>query len=183
MAAGSSSPWATACSSSSRASWPPSAAPPPFDGPWGNVRQRCPRIVASAIGSGVTFGDIVIYGDDILGGVVNVAARLEALAETSRICVPRKVADEERNRLDLGYASGSDLAHTAYRYRCRGIVTAITGPTGESGLREVYPSSSRIEPDCRTLQRRPAPLSRYQPTMDLHKKIPPSLPAVPNQLC
>ncbi len=53
---------------------------------------------------GVNTGDIVIDGDDILGDGVNVAARLEGLAEPGGICIPRKVFEEVRNQLDVGYA-------------------------------------------------------------------------------
>ncbi len=40
---------------------------------------------------GVNLGDIVIDDGDILGYGVNVAARLEGLAEPGGICIPRKV--------------------------------------------------------------------------------------------
>ncbi|MCZ6654184.1 MAG: hypothetical protein O7D91_14305, partial [Planctomycetota bacterium] len=53
---------------------------------------------------GVNSGDIVIDGDDILGDGVNIAARLENLAEPGGICIPRKVFHEVRNKLDVGYA-------------------------------------------------------------------------------
>jgi TolB-like protein/Flp pilus assembly protein TadD len=53
---------------------------------------------------GINTGDIVIDGDDILGDGVNVAARLEGLAEPGGICIPRKVFHEVRNKLNVGYA-------------------------------------------------------------------------------
>jgi adenylate cyclase len=52
---------------------------------------------------GINLGDIVIDGDDIHGDGVNVAARLESLAEPGGICIPRKVLDEVRTKLDVGY--------------------------------------------------------------------------------
>ncbi len=53
---------------------------------------------------GINLGDIIFDGDDIHGAGVNVAARLEGLAEPGGICIPRKVFHEVRNKLDVGYA-------------------------------------------------------------------------------
>jgi adenylate cyclase len=43
---------------------------------------------------GINVGDIIIDGDDILVTGVNVAARLEALADPGGICVSRVVRDQ-----------------------------------------------------------------------------------------
>ena len=50
---------------------------------------------------GINLGDVVIDGDDIQGDGVNVAARLEALAEPGGICVSGMVYDQVRDRIDL----------------------------------------------------------------------------------
>jgi len=52
---------------------------------------------------GINIGDIIIDEGDIHGDGVNVAARLEALAEPGGICVSRKVRDEVRDKLDVTF--------------------------------------------------------------------------------
>ncbi len=52
---------------------------------------------------GVNLGDVIVEGDDIHGDGVNVAARLEALADPGGIVVSGKVHDEVRTKLDLGF--------------------------------------------------------------------------------
>ena len=57
---------------------------------------------------GVNVGDIIIDGDDIFGDGVNVAARLEALAEPGGICVSRAVRDYVRDKLSFGFADDGE---------------------------------------------------------------------------
>ena len=52
---------------------------------------------------GVHQGDIVVEGDDIFGDGVNVAARLEGLAEPGGICVSARVQEDVAGRLDLTF--------------------------------------------------------------------------------
>lgn len=50
---------------------------------------------------GINVGDVVAEGDDLLGDGVNVAARIEALAEPGGICLSRSARDQVRDRLDI----------------------------------------------------------------------------------
>jgi len=52
---------------------------------------------------GINLGDVVIDGDDIHGDGVNVAARLEGIAEPGGICISGSVHEQVRDRLDLAF--------------------------------------------------------------------------------
>ncbi len=50
---------------------------------------------------GINVGDVVANGEDLLGDGVNVAARIEALAEPGEICISRSARDQVRDRIDI----------------------------------------------------------------------------------
>jgi TolB-like protein/class 3 adenylate cyclase/Flp pilus assembly protein TadD len=52
---------------------------------------------------GINLGDILIEGDDILGDGVNVAARLESIAEPGGICISSSAHDQVRDKLELRF--------------------------------------------------------------------------------
>jgi adenylate cyclase len=58
---------------------------------------------------GVNLGDIIIDGDDIYGDGVNIAARLEPLAEPGGICVASIVNESVGNRIDVSFADGGEV--------------------------------------------------------------------------
>ncbi len=52
---------------------------------------------------GINLGDVIVDGDDLYGEGVNIAARLEGLAEAGGICVSGTVYDQVKNKLSIGF--------------------------------------------------------------------------------
>jgi TolB-like protein/class 3 adenylate cyclase len=52
---------------------------------------------------GINIGDVIVDGDDIYGDGVNIAARLQELAEPGEICVARNVFNQVKHKVDLGF--------------------------------------------------------------------------------
>ena len=57
---------------------------------------------------GINLGDVVIDGQDIHGDGVNVAVRLEGLAEPGGICVLGSVYDQVRDRIDIPFEDSGE---------------------------------------------------------------------------
>jgi TolB-like protein len=86
---------------------------------------------------GVNLGDVIAEEHDIFGDGVNVAARLEALAEPGGICISRVVRDQVRDRLDytfedLGEQQVKNIARPVRVYRVRDRAAELAGATGPS---------------------------------------------------
>src|SRR3990172_3247861 len=58
---------------------------------------------------GVNLGDVIIDGDDIYGDGVNVAARLEPLAEPGGICVASIVNESVGTRINVAFTDGGEV--------------------------------------------------------------------------
>src|ERR1700680_5106796 len=70
---------------------------------------------------GVNLGDVIAEGGDIFGDGVNVAVRLEALAEPGGICISRTVRDQIRDKLpypldDMGEQNVKNIARPVRAY-------------------------------------------------------------------
>jgi len=82
---------------------------------------------------GINLGDVIIDDDDIFGNGVNIAARLEALAEPGGICVSRVVRDQVRDKVEFGFEDIGDqsvknIARPVRVYRVRDAGTAAKSP-------------------------------------------------------
>jgi class 3 adenylate cyclase len=64
---------------------------------------------------GVNLGDVLIEGDDILGDGVNVAARLEQIAESGGICLSRSAYDHVRGRVEANSSTSASSASRTSR--------------------------------------------------------------------
>jgi TolB-like protein/class 3 adenylate cyclase/Flp pilus assembly protein TadD len=56
------------------------------------------------LGIGVNLGDIIVEGHDIYGDGVNIAARLQAIAEPGGICISGTAFDHAAHKVDVGFA-------------------------------------------------------------------------------
>jgi adenylate cyclase len=73
---------------------------------------------------GINLGDVIIQGDDLIGDGVNLAARLEAMAEPGSLCVSAGVFEQVRSRLqfdheDLGEQRVKNISEPVRVYRVR----------------------------------------------------------------
>src|ERR1700731_4413447 len=88
---------------------------------------------------GINLGDVIAEEDDIYGDGVNVAARLEALAEPGGICISRVVRDQIRDKLpypfeDKGEQSVKNIARSVRVFALRPEAVAELPTTAVSAL-------------------------------------------------
>jgi TolB-like protein len=98
---------------------------------------------------GVNVGDVVVDGTDMWGDGVNVAARLEALAEPGGICVSNRVQEDVHGRLDVAFEDTGEqrLKNIArpvrvYRVRPYGTATKSAPPLPDKPSIAVLPFSN-----------------------------------------
>jgi adenylate cyclase len=82
---------------------------------------------------GINLGDVIVEPEDIFGDGVNIAARLEALAEPGGICISRVVRDQIRDKLpypfeDMGEQSVKNIARPICVYAMSAVAVASLPP-------------------------------------------------------
>jgi adenylate cyclase len=95
---------------------------------------------------GVNLGDVMVGGANLFGDGVNVAARLEGVAEPGGICISGAVYDQVRNKVDLGFADLGEqsLKNIGYPVRVFGVRrdgAAEPEPERPSGAPATRPSA------------------------------------------
>ena len=103
---------------------------------------------------GINLGDVIVEEHDIFGDGVNVAARLETLAEPGGICVSRMVRDNVRDKLDytfedLGEQQVKNIARPVRSYLVADRALATAGPVTPSTQPLRLPGSPPL-PCCRS---------------------------------
>jgi len=89
---------------------------------------------------GINLGDVIVEGNDIFGDGVNVAARLEMLAEPGGICVSGAVRDQVGDRLDdvafedLGDQNVKNISRPIRVFRVRFEPDPKTAPEGAKDI-------------------------------------------------
>ena len=91
---------------------------------------------------GINVGDVVANGEDLLGDGVNVAARIEALAEPGEICISRSARDQVRDRIDITLDDLGEVEVKKHRPARAGISRA---------QRQRQPATAAARPPLRPL--------------------------------
>jgi adenylate cyclase len=89
---------------------------------------------------GINLGDVIVEGRDLYGDAVNIAARLESIAEPGGICISRTVRDQIRDRLgysfvDSGEQSVKNIARPVRVYALSAAAIAALPNLEAMGLR------------------------------------------------
>ena len=104
---------------------------------WKARMLSLPESRRMAFRMGVNLGDVIAEGDTIYGDGVNIASRLEKLAEPGSVCIGRNVYDQVKGKLDYGYSDlGEQRVHNipepVHAYRVKpSRPTADTSPAKE----------------------------------------------------
>jgi len=95
---------------------------------------------------GINVGDIVVEDGDIFGDGVNVAARLEGLAELGGICVSARVQEDAAGRLDLAFEDMGEqsLKNIVRPVRAYRVVAATGSAVARAGSGPALPDKPSI---------------------------------------
>ncbi len=102
---------------------------------------------------GINLGDIIFQDDDIFGDGVNIAARLEQLAEVGGICVTTAVYDQVADRLDVTFEDLGEkkLKNISRAVRVFHVVLDAPPQAGAVNNQQSTPSRAVVKPSVAVL--------------------------------
>jgi class 3 adenylate cyclase/TolB-like protein len=115
---------------------------------------------------GVNVGDVIIDGDDIYGDGVNIAARLEALAEPGGVCISARVHEDVVGKVathfhDIGEQTLKNISRPVRVYRVGGRATTTPSRRGLRGA--LGTAHAAIRSMTRGASRRTVPGGKARP--------------------
>src|SRR6478752_4332847 len=104
----------------------------------GDAEDRC-----IALRVGVNIGDVIVEPHDIFGDGVNVAARLESIAEPGGICISSSTYDQVRGKVgieftDLGEQNLKNIARPVRAYAATSVGAGHPAPAEAGNLPDPY---------------------------------------------
>jgi len=91
---------------------------------------------------GINLGDVIVEGDDLYGDGVNIAARLEALAEPGGICISRMVREQVRDKLPYSF---EDMGEQSVKNIARPVRAYTMSPAALASLPAVAPRVEMVK--------------------------------------
>jgi adenylate cyclase len=104
---------------------------------------------------GVNLGDVIIEGDDLYGDGVNIAARLEGLAEPGGVCVSGTVFDHVKGKVDLDFADLGEQQVKNIPQSLR-VYSVAFGPKKGTSRAAVALPVKRVEPKAEPTRKEPS---------------------------
>jgi TolB-like protein/class 3 adenylate cyclase len=93
---------------------------------------------------GIHLGDVLVEGDDILGDGVNIAARLEGIAEPGGICISDDVFRQVRGKIEAEFA---DIGKQSLKNIARPLRVYSIGPSSAATEQPTAPPTALPLPD------------------------------------
>jgi adenylate cyclase len=108
-------------------------------------QNGAPSIIVLRIG--INLGDVIIEEDDIYGDGVNIAARLEPLAEPGGVCISSIVNESIGNRVDVQFQDGGEIQvknidRPIRVWRWHPSMPAISGPAPKSAAKPEHKAAT-----------------------------------------
>ena len=102
---------------------------------------------------GIHVGDIMVQGDNLFGDAVNIAARLEALAEPGGVCVSRVARDQIRDKLPYRFEDKGDQ-------RVKNITRPVHAYSINTAAVMSLPSAALVTPAVKEVSKPPPAIPR-----------------------